>query len=848
MSKPILPGIAAVALQHPERVALDLTGRAVTYRQLDDGADRLARRLVAEIRPPGRRSPADGKQVAVPLLIGGAEELLVAVEAVRRAGMVAVPVDPNTPAPRLAGILREVSADLVISDLDADLAGAERIDPLSGGVDGTVPVAEPAGALASITFTSGSTGEPKGVVKGTVQRNAMAEFFRQRYGAGPLRVGTVLAGSVGASISVVTLFVHSGWTLVPYEIRRQETSLGAWLTDAGLDVLIAVPTVLRRLLASLPGPGRIPGLRCVGLFGEGLLWDDVAALRERLEPDGIVFNCYGSSEGGQVALFVVGPDTPMGAGRVPVGSPLADTLVRVVDEAGAEVEPGRIGEIVVSSPETSIGYWNDEPATARVFTPGRDGRILVHTGDAGLVNERGELELRGRLDQMVKITGNRVDLGEIEATLRQYHYVTDAVATTYTNDAGELRLHAFVVTEPSRLVNGRALRGWLRQRLPRAALPDVVRRIDELPRLGNGKVDRAALPSPRTAVLEVVAPDADVPAVRELLPRVVDLWREVLGVADIDPDDDFFDLGGDSLLAVTLAVAVADTMGADVPLWTVLETPTPRLLAVSLAKGRSHDRVVTLRRDGAGLPVFVAHDITGSLFASRHYLAALDLDQPTLAFRPRAWDAEPVWEGSLEEMAGHYADDVGATVPLGAVCLYGQGTGSPIAFEVARQLERRGRSVALLVVGSSPAPPRPTWRAVQGRIRELAGAPPRRLGAEARDLTVSSARRLVSVTRRRLGEARGADPTQPAREALAARGAPVASQEAITHYHRLVRGYRPSGRYTGPTLVVVPPWAPAGQGPDWKEWIAGPVRVVDPDTLSRQLDACPTRTLERLAP
>jgi acyl-coenzyme A synthetase/AMP-(fatty) acid ligase/thioesterase domain-containing protein/acyl carrier protein len=847
MSQPTLPGIAAVAQQDPGRVALDLPGRAVTYGQLDVGADRLARRLLAETQPPGRRSLADGKHVAVPLLIAGAEELLVAVEAVRRAGMVTVPVDPNTPAPRLASIVREVSAELVVSDLDADLAGAERIDPLAGGVESGAPVDEPAAEVASITFTSGSTGEPKGVVKARAQRNAMAEFFRQRYGEGPLRVGTVLAGSIGASISVVTLFVDSGWTLVPYEISRQETSLGAWLMDAGLDVLIAVPTILRRILASLPGPGRIPGLRCVGLFGEGLLWDDVAALRDRLEPDGIVFNCYGSSEGGQVALFVAGPQTPMGTGRVPVGSPLADTLVRVVDEAGLEVEPGRIGEIVVSSPETATGYWHDEPATARVFTAGPDGRTLVHTGDAGVVNQQGELELRGRLDQMVKISGNRVDLGEIEAALRQYHYVTDAVATTYTNDAGELRLHAFVVTEPSRLVNGRALRGWLRQRLPRSALPDVVQRIDELPRLGTGKVDRAALPSPRAPVAQPAA-STEVPAVRELLPRILELWREVLGTADIDPDDDFFDIGGDSLRAVALAGAVSDTMGADIPLWTVLETPTPRLMAVALAEGRSHERVVTMRRDGAGLPVFVTHDIAGNLFASRHYLSALDLDQPTLGFRPRAWDTEPVWEGSLEEMAGHYADDVGTAVPLGAVCLYGQGTGSPIAFEVARQLERRGRSVALLVVGSSPAPPRPTWMAVQGRARELAGTPPRQLSVEARDLAASSARRLASAARRRLGERRGTDPAQPARHALAARGAPVASQEAVTHYSQLVRNYRPSGRYRGPTLVVVPPWAPAEQGPDWTEWISGPVRVVDPDTLARQLDACPTRTLERLAP
>jgi acyl-CoA synthetase (AMP-forming)/AMP-acid ligase II/thioesterase domain-containing protein/acyl carrier protein len=841
--------IARIAGRFPDRCALELSDRKVTYRQLDVLADRLAQRLIDETEgSPDRGLSSEpvhppGAQSCIPIMVESTEALLVAVEAVRRTASVSVPIDPNTPASRIQHILGEVKAPLVLSDMDPDgLDGTTLLHPLEDGVDAPFTVERPPGRLGSIVYTSGSTGSPKGVMTGPGQYQPFVDTVAAIFGEDePVRLGIVMAGSAAASVPIAGLFVTCGWTLVPFEVRRQTSPVGPWLQGAGVTAFATVPTIARQVLASLGPNVPIPGLQYVGLFGETTTWEDVAGLRTHMEPGGTIFNVYGQTESGDVALMAVGSDMPLGTGRLPVGSPLPGRRVSIIDEDGTEVPPGEPGEIVVHTQSSSLGYWNDDAASSGVFLPHADGSTIVHTGDAGRIGPDGVIEHLGRLDRMVKVAGNRVDLTEIETVLRTYHYVTDAAATTYRTESGELRLRAFVTMEPSRVANPRALRGWIRQRVPRAVVPDTVEVLSDLPKLPNGKLDRDRLPTapPRG---NRGSPTSGPPA-SPMEERVAAIWSRVLGVDDVDPDDNFFDLGGDSLRAVNLLGEMEGELGTDVPLWLVLEHPTPRGMASALKGPISPTPVVSIQAHGSGLPLFVVHDSYGNLFGAQHYLDAIGLDQPILGLRADAWERGAVMEPTLERLAARYASSVHTVQPLGALCLYGQGSGATIAFEVARQLRARGRTVALLLIGEGGGPPLPTSVVLRDQIAELRALPVGQLPRTAARLGGRATRRLAALARARV---RGLhQPLAPTVPEVA-----VVDRAAYAHhyYGTLIRAYRPTTTYEGAALVVEPPWTPPGALDRWRYWVSGPLRFADPDTLRQEFRSAAIRAVERLAP
>jgi thioesterase domain-containing protein/acyl carrier protein len=702
------------------------------------------------------------------------------------------------------------------------------------------------------------------------------------FGEEAIRLGAVVPGSVPASAHILSMFAGYGWTIVPFEIRRQQGQIGSWLMQAGVRVFIVVPTVLRQVTGSLEPGQVIPCVQFVGIFGETTTWEDVGQLRAHLEPGAIIFNVYAQSEAGDIALMAVGPDTVIGTGRLPVGKPIEGREVVIVGDDGEPVPDGEEGEIVVRSRSAAAGYWDEGPAESQVFFPQPDGATVVHTRDRGRIGPGGLLEHLGRIDHMVKIAGNRVDLGEIEAALRSYHWVSDAAATVYTSANGELRLRAFVVMEESRIANPRSLRGWLVQRLPRPAVPDIVEVLDELPMLPNGKVDRSALPAQRPR-LRTAGDEADgggqgavngsagtrgatllanngVPiggapnagpmvdiALPELEATLVGVWGDVLGLDDLGPEDDFFGSGGDSLRAVSLVAAVSEELGLEVPLWLLLEHTTPRSMALALRSPQVLSPVVTIKGDGRGLPLFVVHDTYGSLFGARHYLDAVNLDQPILGIRAAAWEKTAPVEPSLEALASHYADDICHARPRGAFCLYGQDTAAMIAFELGRQLLERGRTVALLVVGSEITPPKPLQVIVQNRLNALKQLPAERLPSEALNLASHAAHGAATRVRR---WAR----SRQSRQALSARGAELVeipledrADRARSYYRDLVRAYRPPGKYHGSVLVVTAPWMDKDATVRWSHWVDGPLRISDPAAFLHDLDG-PARVVENLAP
>jgi acyl carrier protein len=699
------------------------------------------------------------------------------------------------------------------------------------------------GPIQSIVFTSGSTGRPKGIVKPHNQYGTVSEFLRLGFGLeGPIRVGILTAGSVAAGVPLLQVLLENGFTIVACEMRQGQESIGQWLQHANLRVFAAVPTLLRHVLSTLDPGVVIDGLGFVAVFGESTTWEDVGRLRRHLPPDASIFNIYGQGEAGSIAVMPVGQATPLGTGLLPVGHPLPGRTVSIVDEDGRSVAPGERGEIVVEGPTVSLGYWQQDKdeGPSGVFTTNEDGVTVVRTGDAGRLRADGVLEHLGRLDHVVKIAGNRVDLSEIESALLELPHITDAVATTYVDDVGALRLRAFVVVETFTVANTRVLRGQLSTHLARPYLPDVIEVLDELPRLPNGKVDRQGLPTTTPRLTATVSGLSRSPT-EEIEQILLSLWAGVLGFDDIGLDDDFFELGGDSLRAVRLAESIERRLEVEVPAWMLIQYPTVSSLAASLGQRPPDQRVVTIQPAAAGIPLFAAHDNFGSLFGARHYLTAIHLEQPVYGLRAAAWEGR--WPGdTLQEVAASHVDDILSIQPTGPVILYGQATGSLFAFEIARQLLARGTDVPLLVVtnaGGPALPPLPYPARLRALARELNGVPRRDLPRVVTRMALAKGRK-VSGGRRPTGQPAVANGTGDKTTSP--------SQRAIELYGALALEYRPPAHYPGAVLLIKPAWQDRPIEERWRHWVDGPLRVADVEELRSELFGLRPRRMEALAP
>jgi acyl-CoA synthetase (AMP-forming)/AMP-acid ligase II len=809
-------GIRAVASRDPQRVALDFGDRQVTFAEIDRLADRLAQRLLDELA--GSDDPRS-EQPRVAVLIERADSLLVATEAVRRAAMVSVPLDPTTPPSRRLRLMEVVGATALLADTPVDaVPGMLVLNPLRDGTDAPAEgVARPPGRLGSIPWTSGSTGEPKGVLRppGGSEMPILGDVAS-------LRVGFVITGSVGATLGTLQMIATCGWTAVCYELGHEARPLGAWLKVAGLEGLCVVPTVLRQIVTSLAPGELIPGLQFVGTIGEPITWEDVAALQAHLADSALFFNCYGQTEAGLIAIMTVTADTPIGTGLLPVGQPLAGLEITLFDDEGRAVAPGERGEITVRNSAAALGYWGEDLAGSSVFFPHDDGTMTVRTGDIGRLGPDGILEYLGRKDDMVKVAGgNRVDLKEVESSLLRLDGVADAAVVPVTTPRGETRLRAFVVPTPDDRRRPGLLRYDLSKSLPRYAVPDSVALVRALPKLANGKLDRLAL------ARETPSAPKDDNQGGTLEERLASIWREILWVDDVRPDDDFFDLGGDSLRAAEVAAEIGRRLGVVAPVTLVIERPTVASMAAALATGDLAGPVVTVRDSGTGLPVFVSHDHQGTIFPGRGLLTGLGTDQPVYGFRAAAWEGRTTDAASLEELASSYARDVRTSAGDGPLIVFGHDTASILAFETARQLSAAGTKVALLVLSTGEPPP-----------GTEAPTPVRR--RRARELPRRVARRVVRSARR-------ARPAPAIPVALPARDPDSLHDFALRSYVPLWRAYRPPGCFAGPVVVIHSEFADPARLVAWQRWVDGPLSVQRVDEFVAVVDQSPSRTLEAAA-
>lgn len=683
------------------RLALKDDAQTLTYAELNRRANQVAHRIVTHC-------PAEIATIGLHLSSGAL--VAIALLGVLKAGRAFVFLDPGQPAARLAYIVEDAQITCVVTARGSDpratpLPWAVQhlidLDDLTAG-DPTENLELPLSpdTLACLLYTSGSTGQPKGVMH--TQRTLLHDAMRRINALGMSstdRLAQFAAGTAQA-LGVALSALLSGAALYPWDVKRAGIShLASWLRQEALTIYYSAVPLFRQFAATLTGHETFPALRLIRLASDTVYPTDVALYQQHFAPPCLLMNGLSSSEAFTTCLYALDHATPVPESVVPVGYPVAGIHILLLDDAGQPVSPGEVGEIVVQSAFLSPGYWQKPDLTAATFRPDpTDGSArLYYTGDVGRLHPDGCLEHLGRKRFRVKVRGYSVETPEVEAALRGLANVQEAVVIPRETSTGETDLLAYVVPTTAPAPSPLALHQAMRQVVPDYMVPAVFIVLEALPMTPNGKVDRLALPAPES-VVEVAPPPEALPRT-PLETQLVQLWSDLLGVATLGIHDDFFAYGGHSLLAMQMLVRVRELRHIEIPLATLVAVPTIAALAQAI---EAPDGVVTppvllaYKPYGSKPPFFCVHGVE---LLARH----MDPEQPFYALHPHALDGRRA-PSTVEAMAADYLQAIQTRQPTGPYYLGGYSFGGLVAFEMAQQLRRQGHTIALLVLLDSGGP------------------------------------------------------------------------------------------------------------------------------------------------
>ncbi|MCP3804330.1 amino acid adenylation domain-containing protein [Allokutzneria sp. A3M-2-11 16] len=579
---------AEKATEIPQQTAVQCGSDSMTFAELDRLSNRLAHKLV-------EFGVAPGALVGVCVERGSAA--VAALLAVLKAGGAFVPLDPDYPPAMLATMLEDAAAPVLITEerlrhkLDAGDGRVLCLDTVAlPDVQGPPVTAVTTADLAYVVYTSGSTGRPKGVMVNHDNVHHIMRAWDARYGLTEMRPRCVSVSSLSVDLFFADFLLSAmfGGTMIvcPTEQVADPVALTDLLADTDAQLLVTVPALAKAIARELTWrAGSLPELRVLAVGSEGWQVGDAAEVLARMSPDTLVVNAYGATETTvDATIFEVTSALSETVGFVPVGRPLVNTRGYVLDDAMRPVPIGVAGEMYIAGDAVAQGYWNRPDLTEQRFLtdPFIPGARMYRTGDVVRWRPDGNLEFVGRADDQVKVRGFRVELGEVETALAKHPRVTDAVVAAHKDDSGHVRLVGYVVGD----VGLAELREFLSSALPAHAVPSAYIVLDELPMSASGIVNRRALPEP-TAVLEsstpYAAPRSDVEA------RLAKVWREVLRVERVGVHDNFFDLGGDSILSIQVISRVRAAFGVAPSPRQLFDTPTVASLAEIIGQSTVDD-------------------------------------------------------------------------------------------------------------------------------------------------------------------------------------------------------------------------------------------------------------------
>lgn len=700
------------AAARPDAVAVTCEGEQLSYRQLNARANQLARYL---------RLRGAAAEVAIGVCLERSLDQVTALLAILKAGAAYVPLDPEAPRERIRFVMQDTRMPLLLTQhrvrekvtgTRAELVTLDRDWELIGQQDAADLAGQPEeGQLAYVFHTSGSTGQPKGVM---VERGVLSAHSRAMTGVyrlGPAdRVLQFSQYSADASLEQILPTLAAGARLI---MRGRELwSLRQLLDEVKkhqVTVMNLSPVHWQQAVREwAQTPAELAGarLRLVIVGGERLRAEAVQQWRKLGLPGVRLLNAYGPTEATITAtLGEAGEETE----RITIGRPLPGRTVHILDGTGRPVPVGVVGELHIGGGLLARGYLNQPELTRERFVPdpfaAPPGGRLYRTGDRGRYLTDGRIEYVGRKDHQVKIRGYRIELGEVEAALEQHPAVREAVVVARGDDE-DRELVAYLVARTAEPLPEEELRQHLEERLPRHMQPEAIAQLATLPRLATGKPDRRRLPEvprqKRTGEARYVAPRS--------LPQqqLVQIWEELLELRPIGIRDNFFHVGGHSLLAAQMMDRIERAVGTRPQLSVLFAKPTVEQLAAALQTGKEERqgraRVLPVQAHGSRRPFFFLHgDWTGGAFYCFALARACGPEQPFYVLEPYEFSGQD-GAPTLEAIASAHIEAMREVQPHGPYRLGGFCNGGLLAYEMARQLAGTGERVEFLGLINPSAP------------------------------------------------------------------------------------------------------------------------------------------------
>lgn len=696
----------AKAAENPQAVALVCQGEYLTYGELEQKANQLARYL----QTLGVRA-----ETLVGVCLDRSLEMIVALFAILKAGGAYLPLDPNYPIARLTYLLKDAGVEILLTQgkLDdripntlAKIVCLDRDWQNIAASNNNLVNNVNSHNLAYGIYTSGSTGNPKGVqIEHHSVVNTLCDI-EQRFKVNS-QDRILAVSSLSFDLSVYDIFgvLGSGGRVIipqPENCPNPEHWLEL-IVQSRVTIWNSAPALMELLIDYIvTNKQTLPqSLRLILLSGDRISPNLVFQL-QTLNPKLQIISLGGATEASIWSIYYPIKNLASTVKTIPYGRPLNNQAFYILDQELQLLPIGAIGELYIGGVGVARGYLHREQLTASKFIrdPFSNSATarLYKTGDLGRYLEDGNIEFLGRIDNQVKIRGVRVELGEIETTLLQYPGIKETLVAIASNNSQQTSIVAYCVLK-SKSITRRQLRDFLKTKLPEYAVPTAFVFLDALPLTPNGKVNRQALMELPVNPLET---ESDfLPPQDRLEWQLSQIWSRILNVRPIGRDDNFFELGGNSLLALRLFEQIQSTFGKNLPLATLFQAPTiEQLASLMLDQGwsASWSSLVSIQPHGNQSPLFCIHAVGGNVLGYRTLAEALGTERPIYGLQARGLDGKQTPLTSIEEMASSYLEEIKLIQPQGPYFLAGHSFGGFVAFEIAQQLSRQGETVAVLAL------------------------------------------------------------------------------------------------------------------------------------------------------
>ena len=699
LSGSIVERFEKIVDRFPASTALRTKGRELTYLELDNSANCVARSILDR-----------GIKGGVVALMFHDDLLSISgIVGVLKTASAYLFLNPGFPQHRLASILKDASPGLILAEpkylemlngiADCPVQDLSALDFLIQTERPCIPVS--IDSPAYIIYTSGSTGEPKGILH--THRMVLHDHEYVTRDADVSAVdnfGVLAALSFVASRAGLYGSLLNGAALCMYDVTNGDPELiSAWLDDERISILYTTPSLFKNIFSAAAAGHIFKHLRILHLAGDKVLTDHVELFRAHCTKDSFLIVVYGQTETGRVARFPVHHDTKWKGSVVPIGYPISNKEVLILGEDGQLVPDGESGEIVVRSSAIPSAYFSKRDTTTQKFftDPDEPSLHLYFTGDVGKRNADGILEYLGRQDTQVKINGLRIEVGEVEtAILRQEGVRSVAVvARPLGVDLQKPRLIAYIVSDPLSELNADKLREQLPQVLPAYMIPSRFIFVPSIPLSAHGKVDVRSLPEPNS--LNAFSP-VDLPS-NETEKRILMVWKKIFNLEKISISDNFFDLGGDSLMAMNLLLSIEKEFSRKVPMAIISKASTVSQQAEILRSEKLTEYasvLIPIQTSGNKNPLYCIGGKGGLPIRFNHLLKYISSDQPVYFFRSRGFEPGELVEDTIESIAADYLREVKKVQPFGPYNLFGESSGGLVAYEMAQQLYEQGQETAFL--------------------------------------------------------------------------------------------------------------------------------------------------------